>query len=1244
MLSRESEEDSSSALQVYYRRERKDQQSTLVSSSEVMTSSEPMRPMVSESNYVEREEIVRPQEVCARLAYNRPYVGHSVTDTIGNDGFYKHQVLVGRQMFQNDSCLVMHDPGTGKTITHLRVMMELLRARVITNFLIINLSPNPNAFALYELKKLFDRIYHRYFPMTFTVFKRIYVRTTTLSHIGDYPYKSNMGIVIDEAHNLFSDNNGGMKKIKNFDEFVKQISVHQGIKLLLLSATPLLGNTDSLGKFRSIMYRSQDEEHIQHIPPCLISYIQISYKHLDIEQVLNSEYTDRNGYNPGDRSFDLTNGVKYDFKFYLSKPKPMQTADFAKNALLPGTTSFQVHQKPIIVSSGPHKTRDPETGEMTGPEEEQSAIGEEIVKLIRQTDDGTIIIYCDLVAKGAEAMARFLDKHGFEDYTKRDSTQREGTGGSANSYNPIFQLKVKRADKFRELRSLEESISLATEDHLQELKDQREQLEEDKNGIYKDILDSFIEYNEDYETRFEKNSEMSSRIAKLEEEREELEKQINELRPNSNVNRTTKQRYLIYRSTMDVDSKHAFEIFNRPENWDGSVIKVIIGSRVMRDGVDIHHAVQTHITIPEWRIPGFIQAQHRGIRSSGHKYLMHHRAIKMVEKQKNDPTIPFDRKITYEQAYETIMKNKIKVQIYNHFVDMSLLEIEDIEEARPYLDDNVRQMSDEEILDLLKNGNNTHKAGEAIIQAAIRSYRPVGAEMMKLRAESLDYKLNVGREARVRDAMTDEEKREQNHIYAPDEFLAKKDIELFFMEDSVSMITKRIMDILFKVGYINTDELFRTLLKGDPKDVSADGSPIPPPTKQMIATSIVELTRFTRRVYHELFGVELYIKLYERSEMRKDRNGIDRSVTVESILYLCTTKNDMNVHPYIAVAYSNGFTTNRYMPRIVPKIQSDDLDLEKKSSTFSLLKSIIEKGMRGGSGGEESLNGNEVQFLVQMSNYWGFSWQDLAKPGAHSGNISVYVLEAHIVNPDIFTLAKSLTAYAFNLSSNKWQKTNIARLKNTILIRYASLVNMYKSFSFFKIDEFKHYLEGKETFVKDVSDINGIVLVKGYYDPIDEDKSVFRRGLDLHQGAVEYVKNVFERNIESLKSLESKFIVKQFLGLKSRGSKISSMKREENAPKPTKYDADTVRAIITEIMEKDISLPFFLYDKDTNTNNYTNPIIQIKRREMEVMQSAMQGNPTLRFQIYAVESRIADPTRKKEIYKQIYKPPEFLHK
>ena len=1237
MLSRESEEDSSLALQVYYRRERRDQESVFVSSSEVMTSGEPMGPMVSESNYVGVGGIVRPQEVCARLAYNRPYVGHSVTDTIGSDGFYKHQVLVGRQMFQNDSCLVMHDPGTGKTITHLRVMLELLRARVITNFVIVNLSPNPNAFALFELKKLFDKIYYRYFPMTFTVFKRIYVRTTTLSHIGKYPYRSNMGIVIDEAHNLFSDNNGGMKKIKNFNDFIEKLSKLQGIKLLLLSATPLLGNTESLGKFRSIMYRSRAEEAIQSIPPCLISYIQISYKHLDIQQVLNSEYTDRDGYNPGDRSFDLTNQVKYDFKFYLSKPRPMQTADFAKNAMLPGTTSFQVHQKPIIVSSEPHKTRDSETGEMTGPEEEQSAIGEEIVKLIRQTDDGTIIIYCDLVSKGAEAMARFLDKHGFEDYTKRDSAQKEGIGGSRNSsYNPIYQLEVRQAAKSRELRSLQESISLATKVHLDELKEQEEQFNKDESDTYKDVLDSFIEYNEDYETRFEKNTQISLRIDELKEELKYLKEQINELRPNSKVNRATKQRYLLYRSTMDANSKHAFGIFNRPENWDGSIIKVIIGSRVMRDGVDIHHAVQTHITIPEWRIPGFIQAQHRGIRSSGHKYLIHHRAIKMVEKQKNDSAIPQDKKITYEQAYETIMKDKIKVQIYNHFVDMSLLRLEDIEEARPYLDDNVRQMSDGEILDLLKNGNNTHKAGEAIIQAAIRSYRPVGAEMMTLRSSSLDYKLNVGREARVRDSMTDEEKREQNHVYATDEFLAKKDVELFFMEDSVSMITKRIMDILSKVGYINTDELFRTLLKGDPKDISADGSPIPLPTKQMIATSIVELTRFTRRVYNELFGVELYIKLYERHEIRRDK-----SVIVESILYLCTTNNDMNVHPYIAVAYSNGFTTNRYMPRIVPKIQNDDLDLEKKSSTFPLLKSIIEKGMRGG---EEYLNGNEVQFLVQMSNYWGFSWQDLAKPGAHSGNISVYVLEGHITNPDIFTLAKSLTAYTFNLSSNKWQKTNIARLKNTILVRYASLVNMYKNFSFLKINEFKHYLDEKEAYVKDVKNINGIVLVKGYYDPIDEDKQVFRAGTDRHQAAVEYVKNLFDRDIELLKGLESKLVVKEFLGPKSRGGKISSMKREENSPKPTKYDANTVRGIITEIMERDISLPFFLYDKDTNTNNYTEPIIQIKRREMDVMRRAMQGNPTLRFQIYAVESRITDPNLKKEIYKQIYKPPEFLHK
>lgn len=60
------------------------------------------------------------------------------------------------------------------------------------------------------------------------------------------------------------------------------------------------------------------------------------------------------------------------------------------------------------------------------------------------------------------------------------------------------------------------------------------------------------------------------------------------------------------------------ELFNSDENVDGEYIKILIGSKVTRDGISVYHCMRAHMVIPSWHSSGMIQAINRVLRASGH--------------------------------------------------------------------------------------------------------------------------------------------------------------------------------------------------------------------------------------------------------------------------------------------------------------------------------------------------------------------------------------------------------------------------------------------------------------------------------------------------------------------------------------------------------------------------------------------------------------------------------------------------
>lgn len=79
---------------------------------------------------------------------------------------------------------------------------------------------------------------------------------------------------------------------------------------------------------------------------------------------------------------------------------------------------------------------------------------------------------------------------------------------------------------------------------------------------------------------------------------------------------------LLHRGTPDARALAMFEAMNSPENKDGNLIKVLIASRVGRDGINVNNVLQIHLIGPEWTPGAMYQAISRGVRSTSHEDLL----------------------------------------------------------------------------------------------------------------------------------------------------------------------------------------------------------------------------------------------------------------------------------------------------------------------------------------------------------------------------------------------------------------------------------------------------------------------------------------------------------------------------------------------------------------------------------------------------------------------------------------------
>jgi superfamily II DNA or RNA helicase len=102
------------------------------------------------------------------------------------------------------------------------------------------------------------------------------------------------------------------------------------------------------------------------------------------------------------------------------------------------------------------------------------------------------------------------------------------------------------------------------------------------------------------------------------------------------------------------------DLFNSDANVNGEYIKIIIGSKIVRDGYNFFHCQRMHLFFPDWHYTGMIQAINRALRVGGHAAL---KAFKIREAESRGLIRGTD---------EYIEATKIKVKIYRHCIDFNL--------------------------------------------------------------------------------------------------------------------------------------------------------------------------------------------------------------------------------------------------------------------------------------------------------------------------------------------------------------------------------------------------------------------------------------------------------------------------------------------------------------------------------------------------------------------------------------------
>lgn len=95
---------------------------------------------------------------------------------------------------------------------------------------------------------------------------------------------------------------------------------------------------------------------------------------------------------------------------------------------------------------------------------------------------------------------------------------------------------------------------------------------------------------------------------------------------------------LLTQETTEAKFHSLMEAMNSYENRHGDYIKVLISSRVGRDGINVNNVLQIHLIGPEWNQSNIYQALSRGLRATSHENLLDEERRRLIAAGQNPDT------------------------------------------------------------------------------------------------------------------------------------------------------------------------------------------------------------------------------------------------------------------------------------------------------------------------------------------------------------------------------------------------------------------------------------------------------------------------------------------------------------------------------------------------------------------------------------------------------------------------------
>ena len=103
------------------------------------------------------------------------------------------------------------------------------------------------------------------------------------------------------------------------------------------------------------------------------------------------------------------------------------------------------------------------------------------------------------------------------------------------------------------------------------------------------------------------------------------------------------------------------ELFNSEENAFGEYIKVMIGSPVARDGINLAHVLRGHLVTAGWHPSGILQALSRFLRATSHEYL-----LSLLRRDLAEQSLDPETKTRLDELGIDPASASIEVKVYKH--------------------------------------------------------------------------------------------------------------------------------------------------------------------------------------------------------------------------------------------------------------------------------------------------------------------------------------------------------------------------------------------------------------------------------------------------------------------------------------------------------------------------------------------------------------------------------------------------